>query len=164
MATLHDLMLYFCKHYPHKEELSKARLTKMVYLADWRAAITSRRQLSHLTWTFNHYGPYLDDVVQEAQKSDDFTVRTTTNLYGSLKEVIEASPNAPEPALSSEERATLDHVIAETSRLYFNDFIKLVYSTYPIVTQPRYQDLDLVKLAEEYERLQEKLSEEASAH
>lgn len=164
MASLHDLMLYFCKHYPHKDELSKARLTKMVYLADWRSAITSRRQLTDLTWTFNHYGPYLDDVVQEAQRSGDFKVRTTTNLYGSLKEVIEASPNAAEPALSGEERAILDHVIAETNRLYFNDFIKLVYSTYPIVTQPRYQELDLVELAGEYEQLQDKLSEEAAAN
>ncbi len=31
-----------------------------------------------------------------------------------------------------------------------NEFIKLVDSTYPIVTQERYSKLDLVKLADEY--------------
>lgn len=161
MSTLHDLVLYLCKHYPHKDELSKARVTKMVYLADWRSAITSGRQLTDLTWTFNHYGPYLDDVVEAAQSSEDFEVRSTTNMYGSRKEVIEARPSSSEPALSVEERAILDHVIEETRRLTFNDFIKLVYSTYPIVTQPRYQPLDLVALAGEYEELQEKLAHEA---
>ena len=35
MAKLVDVVGYLCEHYPHKAELSKARLTKMVYLADW---------------------------------------------------------------------------------------------------------------------------------
>jgi hypothetical protein len=44
----------------------------------------------------------------------------------------------------------LDFVIEQTAPLYWNDFIKLVYSTYPVVTQPRFLPLDLVKLALEY--------------
>jgi hypothetical protein len=39
MAELKDIIAYYCKQYPHKAELSKARLTKMVYLADWKSAI-----------------------------------------------------------------------------------------------------------------------------
>jgi hypothetical protein len=39
MATLGDVMAYLCEHYPHKDDLSKARLTKLVYLADWKSAI-----------------------------------------------------------------------------------------------------------------------------
>ncbi|MBL0749787.1 Panacea domain-containing protein [Nocardioides baculatus] len=162
MSDLESLVLYFCKHYPHKDELSKARLTKMVYLADWRSAITERKQLSDLRWTFNHYGPYVDDVVEAAELSRFLRIRETTNMYGSRKEVVEATVDAPEPSLSGNERLILDHVIQETQRLGFNDFIKLVYSTYPIVTRARYHTLDLVELAGEYEELQANLAHDAS--
>jgi hypothetical protein len=153
MASLHDVLVYICKHYPHKQELSKARLTKMVYLADWRAAIEQGRQLTSLRWTFNHYGPYLDDVVQEARASKDLDVETTRNMYGGLKELVAVRDETPEPPMSDSDRAILDHVIEETAPLYWNDFMKLVYSTYPIVTQERYTTLDLVELAKEYQRV-----------
>ena len=31
---LRDIVAYVCKNYPYKDELSNARVTKMVYLAD----------------------------------------------------------------------------------------------------------------------------------
>lgn len=153
MASVRDVLLYFCTHYPHKSELSKARLTKMVYLADWRSAITVGSQMTGLQWTFNHYGPYLEEVVAVARKSDELDVRQTVNMYGSKKEVVVAKPNAPHPRLTPEERSVLDHVIKTTQNMTFNDFINLVYSTYPIASQERYHDLDLVKLAKEYKSL-----------
>ncbi len=50
MAALKDIIAYYCDRYPHKEELSKARLTKMVYLADWKSAIVHGKQISDIKW------------------------------------------------------------------------------------------------------------------
>lgn len=154
MASLHDAMVYLAREYPYKSELSKARLTKMLYLADWRAAITRRRQITPLEWVFNHYGPYLPDVVEQARTNPDFEVRDEFTMYGSPKEVVALANPAAEERLEPWEKESLDHVIEQTKDLNWSQFIELVYSTYPILSQDRYATLDLLQLASEYEALQ----------
>ncbi len=148
--SLRDAMVYLCKHYPHPDELSKGRLTKLVYLADWRSAIERGVQLTDIKWIFNHYGPYVHDIVDLARENQAFTVDLTQNAFGSSKEVIRASADAGYPTLTDEDKRVLDFVIDSTKTKYWGDFINLVYSTYPVVTQDRYSELDLVELAEEY--------------
>lgn len=153
MAILADAMAYICVHYPYKDELSKARLTKMIYLADWRMVLKEKQQITSLVWTFNHYGPYLDDVKDAAAQDSRFVVKSTTNMYGSPKEIIAlASDDTEVGSLRPTEVAALDHVIEKTKDLTWAPFIKLVYSTYPIATQPRHTDLDLVALAKKYRK------------
>ena len=158
MAKLADVMTYFCLKYPHKDELSKARLTKMIYLADWRMALDSSRQITNLTWTFNHYGPYLEAIRDAALNNPAlFDLKSEVNMYGSPKETIVLHPGVAVPNLTDNERKSLDHVIESTKSLNWNQFIKFVYSTYPIVTQPRYVPLDLVELASTYRQVRTSL-------
>lgn len=152
MASLADAMAYLCAHYPHKAELSKARLTKMIYLADWRLALVDKRQITNLTWVFNHYGPYLEDVKETAQSDPRFELKSDRNLYGSVKEVVALRHSQPDVDLEEAEKLALDHVIQKTKDLTWAPFIKLVYSTYPIATQPRYVPLNLVELAKTYQQ------------
>lgn len=154
-GKLRAALVYMCQHYPHARELSKARLTKMIYLADWRSAILTGRQLSGITWRFNHYGPYVDDVVDLARQDRAFAVLNAENAFGSPMELVTLTDKDAQPDLSVQERAILQHVIDQTSGLYWNAFISLVYGTYPVKTKPRYSDLDLVALAEEYRRTPE---------
>lgn len=151
MAEIRDVLAYLCKNYPYPEELSKARTTKMVYLADWRSSIDYGRQITNITWEFNHYGPYVETVIKTAQHDHAFLVTPTINAYGSPKEVVSLAEDF-DPSLSSEEQNVLNHVIAATSPKNWSDFIRLVYSTYPIVTQPRYSKLDLINLAQRYKK------------
>lgn len=72
MNKLQKIIAYFCIRYPYKGELSKARLTKLVYLADWFSALIDDHQLTDIDWLFNHYGPYVDDVFEVASRSPDF--------------------------------------------------------------------------------------------
>ena len=150
MASLRDVMVYFCKLYPYPQELSNARLTKMVYLADWRSAIRRGRQVSDVNWYFNHYGPYVNDVVKTAERDRAFVLSAESNLYGAGKTVIQVQADADYPSVTSEDKEILDFVIDRTKRLYWADFLKLVYSTYPVLTRPRYAYLDLVELAHDY--------------
>jgi hypothetical protein len=151
MAKLRDVVLYFCKNYPYPNELSKARLTKMVYLADWRSAITRHRQITSIRWRYNHHGPYVKDVEDLARNDPALTITRTYNAFGSEKEVISAKDGAAmSPPLPDEERKVLDYVIEITAPMYWDEFVQLVYSTWPILTQPRYETLDLVGLARRY--------------
>jgi len=72
MSKLRDIVAYFCSNYVYKDELSKVRLTKMVYLVDWRSAITDGKQLTRIQWHFNHYGPYVEDVVASIKYDSAF--------------------------------------------------------------------------------------------
>lgn len=80
MDKLEAVIAYLCENYPHKSELSKARLTKLVYLADWKSCIESNKQISGIEWVFNHYGPYVDDIYNAAILSPNFNVERSTNF------------------------------------------------------------------------------------
>lgn len=151
MATLKDVVGYICQAYPYKEELSKARLTKLVYLSDWKMSITHGCQISPTKWYFHHFGPYVYDIEQLARSDVDFEIKQTSNAFGSLKEVIKI--NKPvQAALTPAERSAIDFAIEKTRSLGWDEFIKLIYSTYPIVTESRYDFLDLPALAQEYRK------------
>src|SRR4051794_38716589 len=86
VCSLRDAMAYICRNYPHKDELSNARVTKMVYLADWRSAITRGKQLTDTEWKFDHYGPFVYDILDIARDGPAFKVISTQNPYGAPKD------------------------------------------------------------------------------
>lgn len=145
-----DVVAYFCANYPHAQELSKARVTKMVYLADWKSALDHGEQITPIEWVFNHYGPYVEHVIDVVRADPAFEVVQTANMYGNAKEIVRLREATQWPTLSRRDIAVLDHVIARTAPKYWDQFIKLVYSTYPVLTRPRMATLDLVALAREY--------------
>jgi len=145
-----NLMAYFCIHYPHKNELSKARLTKLVYLADWFSSLLDGKQLTNIKWIFNHYGPYVEDITNIATFDDNFSITSQQTIYGGSKYVISCSINADNIELSSRETSILDAIIEKTKTMYFNDFIDYVYSTYPVTASERYTQFNLPELAKEY--------------
>ncbi len=153
MSQLKDVIAYILQNYPNhmQHELSNARVTKMVYLADWHQAITKGRQITNIQWYFDNYGPYVNDIKQEAENSPQlFSINNTTNMFGQPKVTLSLSNNSYTPTLSDDEKDSIDHVIEQTQKMYWDSFIKLVYSTYPITSSNRYTHLDLVQRAQEY--------------
>jgi hypothetical protein len=122
----------------------------MVYLADWRSAITRGKQLTNTPWVFNHYGPFVYDVLDLARDDPDFTVVPTRNSYGAPKDLLQVARDVSHPSVDEEEMDVLDFVVETSAGKNWDDFVRLVYSTYPIVARERYTELDLVELAKEY--------------
>jgi hypothetical protein len=150
MARIKDVTAYICAKYPHKDELSKARVTKLVYLADWKAAQQSNKQLTKIEWYFNNYGPYVDAVVNAAKKDPRFNVISTSTMYGDSKTLFTIKNDANfEKDLTESERKIIENVISETKNLYWDSFIKHVYDTYPIRVTDRHKTLNLVSLAKQ---------------
>lgn len=152
MSELRDVVAYICRNYPHKDELSNARVTKMVYLADWRSALTRGKRLTDVHWVFNHYGPFVYDIINVVKEDPAFEVVPTENMYGEPKDLMRIEDDVDYPSLGEEERELLDFVIEKSAQKNWDEFIRLVYSTYPIATQERFSELDLVELAREYEQ------------
>lgn len=154
MNHLQQIIAFLCTRYPHKSELSKARLTKLVYLADWFSALVDNHSITNINWVFNHYGPYVDDVIDAASKSHNFKISREQTTYGSDKFLVTFEGGFDAPDLTEREKEILEAVINKTSPMYFNDFINYVYSTYPVVSNNRYSNLNLVHLANEYRSTQ----------
>lgn len=154
MNRLQSIIAYFCLIYPYPDELSNSRLTKLVYLADWVSALADDRQLTDIHWLFNHYGPYVDDVREAVLYSHNFSLHNDQNVFGSSKNVIKFHGYNDEIRLSERDKKILNLVIEKTKGKYYNEFIDYVYSTYPVQSQNRYSNLDLVKLANEYKHLE----------
>lgn len=153
MNPIQQIVAYFCLHYPYAGDLSNARITKLVYLADWYSALADSRTLTGINWVFNHYGPYVDDVISNVSLSPNFDVIQTQTSFGSSKSIVSYYGPDISGDLPARTRQILDLVITKTQNLYFNDFISYVYSTYPVQAQARYANLDLVALAQEYRNL-----------
>ncbi len=155
-----NLVRYILKVYPHAKELSKARLNKIIYLIDWKSALEHEKQLTEIDWKFNHYGPYVN-IIEETILSDDrFNIKSTTNIYGNEKNIIEIIQDKDFSEPTEKEQEIIDFVIEKTRKFYWDKFINLVYSTYPIISQEKGSQLNLVELAKEYKQI--KKSEENS--
>ncbi|MDX7696854.1 Panacea domain-containing protein [Aeromonas dhakensis] len=152
MKKLQRIIAFLCLEYPHKSEITKARLTKMVYLADWFSALLDGKQLTDIEWVFNHYGPYVDDVVDAAHSALGFKIEHQNTMYGTSKYVISYKGDVEDLGLKKREKEILTAVINKTKSMYFNEFVDYVYSTYPVKTKERYSMFNLVRLAEKYNK------------
>lgn len=152
--NINDIVAYVIKNYPRPDELSKARLNKIIYLIDWKSILLHGKPITSIQWVYNHYGPYVNDIEESLIKDERFSFKKKSNIYGNEKTVIELinQENFIEP--TSDEKEVIDFIIEKTKKFNFNNFIKLVYSTYPIISQPQGSTLNLIELANEYKNLQ----------
>lgn len=150
MLNLPEAIAYIIKKYPHKSELSNARVTKMLYLADWHALINGNEKVTNINWYFDNYGPFVWDVKRAVEESPYLHSIITKNFYGQPKDLFELSDDEYNPKIDDAAKMSLDHVIKITKSLNWSDFIKLVYSTYPISSSAKYTYLNLPDLARAY--------------
>lgn len=148
MDKLQEVIQYICCYYAYPQELSNARLTKMVYLADWNSAQRLGRQITTINWYFDHHGPFVDDVINAARRDPNIRLDKTENFYGRPKTLFTYVGKPVRPnLLNQDEINVINNVMAETQQFTFDPFIRYVYNTYPIATADRYEYLNLVQLA-----------------
>lgn len=153
MADLKEIIAHILKEYPYSDELSNARVTKIIYLSDWHQAIYYKKQISNIAWYFDNYGPYVSNVKNEVMNNPKlFNIKKSVNLYNCSKNIFSLKDKNYMPELNEEEKKSIDGIINLTKGLSWNDFIRLVYSTHPIISSDRYSYLDLIQKAEEYKR------------
>lgn len=155
MNNLEKLIRYILLNYPDINELSKPRLVKLIYLIDWKYTINTHRQNTNIRWYFNHYGPYVNDVINLMKsKPNIFKVESYMNSYDGVTDkflLIDRS----EISLDKNLKDIANLFIGYTSNLTWSEFINLVYSSFPIKNSIRYTYLDLVKFSYEFKRKRE---------
>lgn len=151
MTDLLNLIIYIFRNYPKVDELSKPRLVKLVYLIDWKHTIVNGRQATSIQWYFNHYGPYVDNIIDLIKKSPEiFNVETRINSYGGMSDKIKLI-SQQQIEIQDSIKNSADFIISNTSQMNWTEFINLVYSTYPIKSNSKYTNLNLVEEAKKFE-------------
>ena len=152
-----DLVRYIIKNYPNPEELSKARINKIMYLIDWKSAIENEKQITNKKWIFNHYGPYVGEIEEIINIDYRLKIEKGRNIFGNEKNIIRLIEDKNFNSPTEEEKVIIDFVIEKTRKFYWNKFIELVYSTYPIISQEKGSSLNLIELAREYKSIKNKV-------
>lgn len=155
---LKDIMLYICEKYPYKNELSNARLTKLIYLSDWKNVLKNKEQISDIKWVFNHYGPFVNNIMIEAnQNSEYFEVHSEVNMYGHIKQVINNKQNLNinfNSLITDDAQCIINSVIEKTKSKTWTQFIQYVYSTYPVLISEKGTELNLIDIEKKYRDVQ----------
>lgn len=151
MQKLIEIIAYILDKYPYKGDLSNARVTKMIYLADWKSLINYNYAISNIRWYFDNYGPFVWDISNIVETNKDiFDVIETSNMFGTKKVSFSLKKNIEYNLLTRTNIEIIDLIIKITKGLSWKEFIKFVYSTYPIVSSERYVYLDLDKKLQEF--------------
>lgn len=152
MKNLEILIRYILLYYPNPAELSKPRLVKLIYLIDWRYTIENGSQFTEIKWIYNHYGPYVNDVIKlMKEKNNIFKVESYNNSYeGTTDKFILIDKS--EINIDDSIKNIADKFIGYTYKLTWTNFINLVYSSYPIKNNLKYSFLDLPQLAKEFNK------------
>lgn len=143
---LRSVMRYIVKNYPYPDDLTKTRITKLVYLIDWENVKEYGTQITNIEWFFDHYGPYVSDVLDEADEDKTVSINSTISNFGTVKYIVKPKNDKKEllyDDLTDNDKDIIDRVIDKTKSFYWNEFINYVYSTEPIKKSTRYSALDL---------------------
>jgi hypothetical protein len=150
LSKLRDAIAYICMNLHSDRALSKARLTKLLYLADWKSAVDHGEPISDIEWEFNHFGPYVHDVIDTVQADPHFRVEHKKTTSGDAVDIVRCVGSPSVDQLDEGDRSALDFAIAKARDLPYPEFKRMVYGTFPIISQPRYSKLRLADLARRY--------------
>lgn len=141
MADIASIIRYIYDRYPDQDELTLLRLKAMLYLSDWRHAIRHGSQITELQWEISNDEPRLDR--HHFEQIIHYLIRSRTNYFNFFSK----------PKLNRTERDVLDFVISNSRKKTGEELERLVHSTYPVVKKNKFNDINLVTLAEEYEQV-----------
>ena len=147
-TKLRNVLLYIVKNYPYGADLTKTRITKLVYLIDWEYTKKYGKQMTEISWYFDHYGPYVSDVLDEADEDKTVSIKSTFSNFGTIKYIVRPKYDKElihYEGLDVSEIEVINEVFENTKMLSWNQFINYVYDTPPIKESRKYSHLYLTK-------------------
>jgi hypothetical protein len=138
----------FSKH-PKARNLTPSRLSVLLYLVDWRSSIQHGRRLDGLTWQFDENGSVMRLSVSLPDELEDLATCAMNEPIGMRLVRKHRTVSFEHPPWLAE---VVDFVVARTAKMSWLELLKLTSSTFPRFSEPPSTDLDLVKIAREYQK------------
>lgn len=147
MARLQDVLTYLFKNLGDRNDLNPRRMTRILYLLDWKAAIELGSQITDVKWKIVDFEPTIDlnsvkDLVYYVEHKDQSFIMEFLDFFNKL--------SREEQRLSREEQSIINFVVSITAKKKDEELAHLVYSTFPAFTQDETDKIDLPDLAKKY--------------
>ena len=115
-------------------EVSVTKLQKVLYLADLEHFYATGTTLTGARWVRYTFGPMAKALVPSRALMEGHELTVTDEIWGNREaHVYRPGPAARfRPALSTEEKATLDGILHLTSGLSVDEVVSLAYNTAPM--------------------------------
>jgi hypothetical protein len=151
--TITEIIIYYIvKIVSGVEHMSVPRCIKVIYLLDWYSAFMHQRP-SGRKWFHGLCGPKEASIeVLLSTPSRYFEIRQMDNHFGGVKDVIYCKEVSDVPKITPTDMTIISDVASIVRGMPWNDFIRLVSSTYPMLKSLPGEYIDLKTLATGYSK------------
>jgi len=132
---IYDVIARILHLYGNRGEISMQKLVRVIYLCDWKYSIEYQAQITNIEWK------YLDT---------EFSNKIISAFNKGKIGKNEFSFETDYSSLDDSELRIVDLITELSLQLDTDDFMKLVYSTYPMIKKEKDVSLNLPDLAKDY--------------
>jgi hypothetical protein len=145
--SLQSFVLYLCgkRHTPHLP-IDFDVLRYLAYLSHWKYALVHEQALTEAVWIFTYRGPESGGLFDATLLSEGIRVFDHDDYNRNFKVLYMGET----PKIDETVQRVLDFVLEKESKMSERELQRLVYSTFPVMTTPRFACLDLVKKSKDY--------------
>lgn len=149
MDGIKDIAYAIVNGITDNHQTSVARVIKLMYLFDWSLVLNFGGVESKYQWSCGMCGPSSEQILN-AIMTDTQSFRTyyKSNRQGGEKLMVDCMDHGYSPQLSEQCAKSVAHVVRATKGNCWNDLVRLVSSTMPVVLSSMNNPLDLAKAAE----------------
>ena len=135
------------------DKRAHSSIQMMIYLADWKNALSNACQITDIEWISGIRSPSTDADRQPLMNfiATDRAAEPSSIIDSVIGFFTRKPVSKPIAPLNDQELASIHHVNNVVKDLSFSDLVTLVYSTRPILTSNRYTNkyIDLIAHATE---------------
>jgi hypothetical protein len=148
MAPTRDVIIYVITRTSGTKSLSLLKLTTLLYLADWRGALTLGKQITDIAWIQPFVAKMPEVAKYLVSNHSDFSIAHSDHPENPPEVFFVGDPLSS--YLPQEARETVEFVLRSASQKLWPELFRLAYSTYPMLSQPTHSTLNLIELAARY--------------
>jgi 3-dehydroquinate synthase class II len=150
MERVINIIDYLYLNYPNSNQLSISRVMKLLYLIEWRYAITKFEKLTDVEWMQTEYGPFYRALRSIFNESSNFEVSIKLDDNNREQTVIVFLNKKENSNLREETKEVVNFVIVHCKDYSWSELNNLVNSTYGVLNTQQGQIIDIVNLAIKY--------------
>lgn len=150
MVRVINILDYLYFKYPNSNQLSISRVMKLLYLIEWRYAITRFKKMTDIDWLQTEYGPFYKGLRNIFNESSNYEVTLKLDDSGKEQTVIIFLNKKNNFNLDDEVKEVVDFVINHCKEYSWRELNNLVNSTYGVLNTQQGQIINIVMLAKRY--------------
>jgi hypothetical protein len=150
MERVINILDYLYIEYPNSNQLSYSRVMKLLFLIEWKYAITKFQKLTDIEWVLSPYGPFYKTLSSIFTESSNFDVSIRFDEKNKEQLLIKFFNNKKVIGITDDSRDVVLFVVNHCKDFSWTELNNLVNSTYAVINAKEGQIIDILTLAKKY--------------